>query len=259
MTNEWTLKHTTLPDGGSMYAETNINNFIAEPWNALSSLVFLIPAIYWAMKIRNNFREHLFTFFCIPFLILGGIGSALFHAFRSSEMLLWMDILPILILTLSVGVHFWKKVIQCNWRTFFITAAVIVTKIMITKINYFPHHTASNISYLITGIFIFLPTIIILIRTGFYKFRSLLLAIVWLSLGLLFRETDTWGLPYFEMGTHFLWHIATAVGSYFLAGYIFYLSAGIEKPGEVGRPKTEVRSLEDRSQKLEDMSAGSGR
>jgi hypothetical protein len=39
-------------DGGPIYAETDLSKIVAEPWNAYSSLTFLLPVIYWFFKLR---------------------------------------------------------------------------------------------------------------------------------------------------------------------------------------------------------------
>ena len=39
-----------LNDGGPIYAETGGDGFLVEPWNSLTSLLMLIPVIYWLIK-----------------------------------------------------------------------------------------------------------------------------------------------------------------------------------------------------------------
>ena len=84
---------TMLPtDGGPIYAETDLTAFISEPWNAISSLAIVLPAIYWAFKLKWNVKQFPFLYYLMPLLFLGGTGSLLFHEFRSSPFLLWMDV-----------------------------------------------------------------------------------------------------------------------------------------------------------------------
>ncbi len=82
---EWKKFNLEMTDGGPYYTETNPANFIVEPWNAISSLLYLLPAIYWATKIRKHIRENSFVAFCVPLLILGGLGSTFFHASECVE------------------------------------------------------------------------------------------------------------------------------------------------------------------------------
>lgn len=93
------------PDHGPIYRETtDLSLFIVEPWNAWSSLTFLIPAFVFLWQLRGQYASYaFFVYFCSPMLILGGLGSTFFHAFRSSGWLLAMDVLPIVLLVLGIS------------------------------------------------------------------------------------------------------------------------------------------------------------
>ncbi|MCK5080459.1 MAG: hypothetical protein KAR09_10960, partial [Bacteroidales bacterium] len=43
-----------LSDGGPIYTETGGESFLVEPWNALTSLLMLIPVLYWFIKLRKE-------------------------------------------------------------------------------------------------------------------------------------------------------------------------------------------------------------
>lgn len=219
---EWQRYHSTLPDGGPWYAETNLDHFIAEPWNAVSSLFFLIPAVYWAIRIRGHVKEQIFLACCIPLLVIGGMGSTLFHAFRSSYYLLVMDFLPIAILTFSVSIYMWQKVTQRWWLTVIIALTAIGLRLLLFRSGYFSHHTSINISYAISGTMILVPALIVLIRTRFYRVKSFLLALGMFAVALFFREADAAGMFSLPMGTHFLWHTACAVGAHYIADYLYH-------------------------------------
>jgi len=62
------------PDGGPLYAETNLEHWIAEPYNAMTAAVFVFIACYWLWRIRRDFRHRPFLAFASPVLALGGIG-----------------------------------------------------------------------------------------------------------------------------------------------------------------------------------------
>ena len=51
------------PDGGPMYLETNLERFIAEPFNAASAAMFLLIVAYWLVRLRGQYRRHLFVCF----------------------------------------------------------------------------------------------------------------------------------------------------------------------------------------------------
>lgn len=211
------------PDGGPVYAETNLSRFIAEPWNAYSSLTFLIPVIYWFIRLRKNYKEYPFLMACMPLLTLGGIGSTFYHAFRNSGFFLSMDVMPIALLTLSVSLYFWWKSIE-RWDYVAIIAIIFIgIRIFIYREVVLAKQQAINLSYFITGIMIFLPAFLLLLKTQYRGTKVIITATVFFILSLLFRQIDT---PFFmlPMGTHWLWHTCCAIGAYFLAQYLYIIA-----------------------------------
>jgi hemolysin III len=213
--------HQYLTDGGPMYAETDLHYIIVEPWNAISSLAIVLPAVFWAVKLKFDYRKYPFLFFAIPLLVLGGLGSTFYHAFRSSSWLLYMDVAPTALLTFSVGVYFWLKVVPKWWHALLIIVPATAFRFFV--FDWLKGENAVNISYFITGTLIFLPILIYLIRHKFRYYKSILISVVMLSLSLVFREMDQRASSYIYMGTHFLWHIFSGVGAYYLGKYLFLL------------------------------------
>ncbi len=219
--NDW-YNHR-LPDGGPVYAETNPELFIVEPWNAISSIFMMLPAIIWAVRLYPNYREFLFLTLLLPLGFLGGLGSTLFHAFREHMIFLILDVAPSAILTLSLTIYLWLKVLKRWWYIFIIVILSFGFRFVIFASD-IPDHTAINLSYGFTGTIIGLPLLIILFKSSFYRFMDVTLSIVFFVLALLFRELDAYPeVSFLHMGTHFLWHLLSAVGSYFVFSYIYYL------------------------------------
>ncbi len=229
-----------LGDGGPVYTETHPGHLFVEPWNAISSLAIAIPAIYWAFKIRKNYADYPFLTFCLPFLLFNGLGSFFFHAFRDSHFFLYMDVVPAAILTLSVSVYLWLKILRRWWQILFVVMPAFYLRFVVWE--YFDPHTAVNLSYAITGILIFLPLVKYLWETAFVDWKIILLSVLSLSLALFFREMDAWRHHLFPMGTHFLWHILSGVGGYFLALYLFRLRKReiFQKQTEISGPTTDA-------------------
>lgn len=215
----WQRYHVSLKDGGALYAETNLDYFIVEPWNALSSLFLVIPAVYWAIKLKNRYRDFPFIACCIPLLFLGGMGSTLFHAFRASPFFLYLDVLPAALLSFTLGIYFWKRVSGNWWLAGGMALFIILCRLLVS--SHFPSHTAANLSYALTGMFIFVPLIWLLYRTRFGGSQLIFMAILFFAISLFFRETDAWEVQVFPMGTHFLWHIFSAAGAFYLAEYLY--------------------------------------
>ena len=209
-----------VTDGGPVYHETTPGNFIIEPWNAFSSLVFLIPVILILIKLRGSYNKNKFlVYLCAPLLFTGGIGSFLYHAFRSAPWLMYMDVLPITLLTISLSMYFLIKVLKRLW----VALIIILASIAIRFISFYvlQMQSAINVSYFITGLIIFIPAIFYLLQTSFIAANWLIVSVLLFSLALFFRFYDDLPEQFFSQGTHFLWHVfcaagATSVGEYIL-------------------------------------------
>lgn len=211
-----------ITDEGPIYHETDVSQFIVEPWNAFSSLLFLVPVIYFLFLLRGQYKANWFLIYLSsPLLVIGGIGSTIYHAFRASRFFIFMDFLPIAILTLSISIFLWIKILPKWWYVIFII--LLSFGLRSVGFYYYEGQTGINISYFITGVMIFLPALLVLFRTRFFKVNYLLLAIVFFILALFFRYADDWETPLLYMGTHWVWHLCTAIGSLFLGLYIKYL------------------------------------
>jgi hypothetical protein len=207
-----------LADGGPVYHETELGRLIVEPWNAISSLFYLVPVIYFLIRLRGQYRQFAFLiWFCSPLLAIGGIGSALFHGLRAYPFFLYMDFVPIAILTLGVSIYFWVRILTRWWYVLII----IVVSMGLRFLGFAIHRgqTAINLSYLNTGLMIFIPAVIYIFRTRFYALGFLICAIVFLGLSLLFRIVDDWE-SFLPMGTHWLWHLFSASGALMLGQYL---------------------------------------
>jgi hypothetical protein len=209
----------TLSDGGPLYSETNPDQFIVEPWNAVSSLFIIIPAIIWLVRIRKDYRNYAFMMYCIPLMILGGTGSTIFHAFRASKFFLVMDVLPTAVLSVSMGIYFWLKLLKNWWIVIPLLCLSIVPRFLFFR--NLPENTAINGSYAISGVFIGLPLILILFKTSWSNFSLVAVTIVLFAISLFFRETDTVTISFLPMGTHFLWHVFSGLGAYFILAYLY--------------------------------------
>lgn len=222
-----------LADGGPLYFETDFNHLIVEPWNAFSSLTFLIPVFYLLWKLRGQYREYAFLiFWAAPLMATGGLGSTIYHAFRASRFFLYMDFVPIALLTISVSIYLWLKVLpHWLWVVLIFLASVALRFL---AFNIFTGSARINSSYFITGVMIFTPALIFLIRTKFYQFKNLIFSGTFLALALFFRYADDFTPPLLPNGTHWLWHVSTSAGAIFLANYLVKITkVSLKKPSIV--------------------------
>lgn len=211
----------TPPDGGPVYRETvNLSSLIVEPWNALSSLAFLIPAVWFLWELRGKYRQFSFmVYFCAPMLIVGGLGSTLYHAFRRSPWLLAMDIFPLFALVLGISIFMWLKVLKKAW---YIIPVLTIYAGLTALSGYLPNfQDRISAGYFIRGWMLFLPCYLFLRKTRFYGANLFFAALGFFLLALVFRFADEKiHLEWMPWGTHWLWHMGTAAGGWFLGLYL---------------------------------------
>ncbi|RKQ51529.1 ceramidase [Roseivirga pacifica] len=211
-----------ITDGGPWYAETHItDNLIVEPWNAFSSLAIAAPAVYFLWKIRKNPLQYKFLLLCIPLLFLNGLGSTLFHGLRTSRIFLYMDFMPALLLTLCITVYFWAKALPKWWMGLLAVAPVFLLRFGI--IQWFPGQGGINTSYTISGVSFLLPIFLILRKYEYKKSYNIVIGAICFVLAIYFRQVDQDFTNIFSFGTHFLWHIFSGIGAYFLADYLYFI------------------------------------
>jgi hemolysin III len=208
-----------MTDGGPIYQETDLARMIVEPWNAFSSLLYLIPVIYFLVKLKGHYRDHAFLiWFCSPLLAIGGMGSALFHGFRIHPFFMYMDFVPIAVLTLGISIYFWVKILPKWWYVLIIVALSMVLRFAGFAIT--EGQAAINLSYFNTGLMIFIPALVYVFRTRFCGVRYFVWSLLLLGVSLLFRIIDDWNLSFPAMGTHWLWHLFSAAGALALGKYL---------------------------------------
>lgn len=214
-------------DGGATYAETPLSlspgQWLIEPWNAFSSLLIVLPGIFFLLRLRGYYRQEVLLTGCAILLILGGLGSTLFHGLRISEWFLRLDVFPTLLVFLLITLHLWIRVLGKWWlAVLFILAEFGLSAFVFTQ---FKGSLAINVAYFIRGTTFFLPLMILLFRTRFRQSILVLGGLLSFVLALWFRAADKDTTDVFAMGTHFLWHAATGVGGLLLAEYLFRVRA----------------------------------
>ena len=208
-----------MDDMGPVYAETAGEGFLVEPWNSLTSLLMLIPVIYWLIRIRKESGSFRFMLYAIPLMALGGIGSALFHGFRASVVFLIMDVAPSAFLTLSLAIYFWYKLLRKWYFVLILFIPMLLVRFLVFSMM--PEHAAINASYAISGLTILLPVPFLLRRMNYRGAWSIGLTLASFGLALMFREADARAAMYFSIGSHFLWHVFSAIGGYFILEYLY--------------------------------------
>lgn len=222
---ELAKRQAVIFDRGPMYNEFAHDHVIREPWNAYSSLFFFIPVIFWLWYLRGSYRKHGFLVALLPLLFLNGLGSTLFHAFRSSNAFLILDWLPAALMSFSLSVFFWHRVVRRLWLAFLVVFgfySVGITAVMLLKSVV--HISSPSVGYFFSGAAFLVPVIIDLFRhrwrhAGWYV-SSLLLLLLSLTCRVLDYPTPN-PFPWMPQGTHFLWHVFSSFAVFTLGFYVY--------------------------------------
>ena len=207
-------------DGGPIYTETNFANFIVEPFNTVSAILFVLMAAYWYWRMKGRYGKHLFLTISTTLLAIGGIGGTLYHGLRNSAFFMYMDWLPILIICLMASIYFMVKV-SSHWWTALLVFALVVGLHIATITWVAPRHQTS-VGYVISGAFVLIPTFLAMLRTRFYKWWYVAYSLFAFSLALVFRIADRF--TSLEIGTHFLWHLFGCLSGFYMFKYVFEIN-----------------------------------
>jgi hypothetical protein len=204
-------------DGGPIYYESDFNNLIVEPWNAVTSMIFLGIFIYWFRKVYQGKRPMPFLKIALPLIFLAALGSTLYHAFRVHPFLLYLDWVPILMVCGLAGFYFLSQVIDSRVKS----ALLMLGWISLVPIGYevLPLAIGNNLGYVIQGMAVLVPLLLYMRKLRFRYWRYIAWAFVCFALALTFRMTDHLGL--LPIGTHFLWHSFSAIATHFLILYAY--------------------------------------
>lgn len=207
------------PDGGSLYAETNLQHLFPEPFNALTSCFFLAIAMYWTVKLRGTYQSYPFLSYCLVLLYIGGIGGTTYHAFRLWRPFIMMDWLPIMLLCISAGVYFLAQLIKWYYATLLIIAYVVFQFFFRGVVGAHNVQLFININYAMMAALVLLPVLAYLIHTKWADGKWVAYALIAFIVALTFRIADKWG--WLNSGTHFLWHTFGAIASFCMFNYIY--------------------------------------
>ena len=213
------------PDGGMLYAETNMEHFFPEPLNTVTSCFFLALAVYWTFKLRGTGRQHVFLSVAVALLYVGGIGGTLYHGLRQWRFFIMMDWLPIMLLCLSAGVYFLARLTKWYFALGFV-ALYMAFQFYIRKemLQSGDMQLFININYAVLAGIVLLPVAGFLVKTRFRHGGWVGVALLAFIAALTFRIADGW--HWLEGGTHFLWHAFGAVAAFCMFRYIWLINGG---------------------------------
>lgn len=222
------LLNRQLPDGGPLYAETNLDRFIKEPFNMITALFFIGLAVYWLWRLRPVWGQYWLITACLFVLAVGGLGGALFHGLRMSYVFLLLDVVPIFMLTIGFAGYLWVRVFRRWYMVLVIVPLEVLLHNMVAMAKA-SQQAATTLSYVNLGILIIAPWLIFLIRNRFRHGHLALGALLSFALALVCRMGDAHYPDLLPMGLHWLWHSFGALASGFVA--IYWLKVERERIG----------------------------
>ncbi|RYY35520.1 MAG: hypothetical protein EOP46_09760 [Sphingobacteriaceae bacterium] len=212
------------PDGSMPYTETNMANFFPEPWNMVTSALFLIPSFYWIIKLKGFDKNHAFLSVAVWLLLTGCIGSTVYHGFRQWSFFMYMDWVPIALLCMLASIYFIFRVTGNKFYGFGILVAFAGLELLLQELYYtYDKHVMFTLNYLLMVLMIVGPLLALLIKTRWKNGWLVAGAFTFFGLALFFRLIDTEAnLP---MGTHFLWHTFGAVATSMIFLFIYKMNS----------------------------------
>jgi len=193
-----------------LYCERTDPGLLAEPFNAVTNIAFLIAAwLAWNLGWRLNVLSTGIRLL-IVLLVSIGIGSALYHTFATNWARL-LDVFPILLFQFCYLWIYARRIAGLNYRLT-LGAAVAVSA---------AGYVMEQFRAVLNGSLMYAPAIVLLASLGLYHFRRkkhgrlLLLASTGVfAVALVFRTIDQAICPSLPVGTHFVWHLLTGVVLY---------------------------------------------
>ncbi|TWR27482.1 hypothetical protein FPZ43_13485 [Mucilaginibacter pallidiroseus] len=217
------LLPVTPPDGGLIYTETNIAHLFPEPFNMISSALFLIPGIYWLFKLHGFSRQYTFLSIATWLLMIGCTGSTIYHGLRRWPVFIFMDWVPIAVLCLLASIYFWMKFASKIWVG--MAAFVIFIALTFGIRRLLPNYDIQlkvSLNYAVMVLMIVLPLMLLLWKIQWRNGALVLAAFIAFGLAIGFRVYDKYTT--LAIGTHFLWHTFGAVATSLMFVFIYRIN-----------------------------------
>ncbi len=208
-------------DGGMLYTETDLTRFFPEPLNMVSSALFLIPAVYWLIRLKGFDPRHAFLSLATYFLLTACIGSTIYHGLRQWRFFIYMDWVPIALLCLLASAYFWYKL---SGRWYHGLIALLCFFAVVSGIRALPIQDvqlAISLNYGVMVVLIVLPLVLLLRRMKGHNGGLVIASLLSFSVALFFRVADKW--QWVPFGTHFLWHFFGCVATSIIFVFIYRL------------------------------------
>lgn len=196
------------------YCERVHTGVFGEPLNTLSNIAYLIAAgLLYYNRPQSKKRDPAQPILTV-LLMLVGLGSAAFHALPTSLTLL-LDVVPIFLTML-----FFCWLIQTRLLQHSLFSVVTSQLVLLSSTLYLTGFSAfanGSLMYLPAALY---SVLAVALLPNEIDSKPLKLAAALLLIALTTRTMDNRVCSVAPMGTHFIWHIITAIACYIAAGSV---------------------------------------
>ncbi len=188
-----------------------------EPINAISNLAFLFAA-YLAMRQVRELPEISAGARLLPWSLAAvAIGSFLYHSFRSPITYL-IDILPLgafMVLVICLSLRRLKAKISTV-----IIAGLAFLSLQIIALIYVPNNFLNGSTPYLVALSSIPPIMFLTSHHRNGLFSELATIAILFAIALFFRSADRAICSWLPIGTHFLWHITSAIAAYHAVRFV---------------------------------------
>ena len=218
-------------DNGPIYCETDLNpdTILREPFNGITSLLYLLVVIYWLIRLKGEYRKYLVMMLCLASVALSSIGTFIYHGFRLHIIFWFFDWAPLLLAAAIASIYtWWYYFNQQRLLYAILLTMVLMTTPWIVVLSIYGQQAMPiyviGICYSFSGMSLLLPFILWMKRTSPQKLWIPILGILSFLFGVGFRTIDTPEVcQIISVGTHFLWHIFGCISIFFTAWLVYFV------------------------------------
>jgi len=198
-----------------VYCELGILNGMFEPFNAISNFFYIVVGILlWRHFKKNNIDDSISKWFVVS-VILVGVGSLLWHAYRSLLTNL-LDVIPVALLILSILYIYSRDAFKTRDKFYWFlgTGFIVLLVVEFFVSPYLPAYLQNGGYGYATILLLFLIPIFQYKNRSRTFFNKSLVVLGLFFIALIFRQIDIIVCDSLSIGTHFLWHLFAALAVY---------------------------------------------
>jgi|SRR3989344_1335509 len=206
-----------------VYCEQIIEGIIAEPFNAISNIAFILSGIC-SIALLKKYKAKSNILWFLPFNIFSiGLGSTLWHTYRTPPTLI-MDSIPIYVFIVVVLYLLLNWLLKNKNKAAIVTGSFVLFQTILWLI--LPSNiTNSSIRHII-NLAAFSCVLYFLRKKNGTIPKEMWYAFILYFSAIIARTVDLPLCSYFMHGTHMIWHILNAAAVYFAVKMLLVLKIG---------------------------------